>query len=291
MHGLERAARGRGDHRPSRGLGLDRGDPELLDGGQDQRPGVRVQLDELLIVDATEKLDLAAVRLTEALELRPGADDLEALAGVAGRLGCDLDPLVRNQLGDRQEVVVGLSRAETLYLNWRVNNGRITPVNLVDPALGLPRVRHVPRDSAGRLEVPAADRREHQVEDRSHRPGHLRYRPVALEPRISERTVAIADVDGRGRRSHAVREGAAARHDHRVVVHGKPFGREREQRQKLAEAALPRTGPLQRRGRHRVAVEPALGSLPVVQQRVHRRVGQMSAMAANVRSAPRRTRR
>jgi hypothetical protein len=128
LHGLECSACRRGDHRSPGRLCLDRRDPELLDVGQDQCFRMGVQVDQFLVVDAAEKLDLAGILRAQPLELGSTADYLETPARFAGRLRGDVDALVRDEFGDRQEVIVGLTGAKALDLDRGVHDCRVAPV-------------------------------------------------------------------------------------------------------------------------------------------------------------------
>ena len=114
---------------------------------------MRVQVDQLLILHAAEKLDALAVLLAQALELGAAADHLQALARVAGRLRGDLDALVRDELGDGQEVVVRLAGAKPVDLDRGMHDPGIAPGDLADPALGVARVGDVSlaREASRRL--------------------------------------------------------------------------------------------------------------------------------------------
>ncbi len=92
-------------------------------------------------------------------------------------------------------------------------------------------------------------------------------------PRVAERRVAVAEVDGALAGTHAMGERAGGRHDDVVLAHVEAADRPRIERQQMPEGHLARAQPLQGRGPHVAPRETSLGPLGVVQRRVQRSVG------------------
>src|SRR5207248_5815128 len=102
---LERAATAAGDDRSTRRLALDGGDPELLDRGEDERPGALEDLGDARVGQAAGELDR---RAGEAAQVPGGGavtDDDQRQAEAVEGLDRDVDLLVRHELGDHRVVV------------------------------------------------------------------------------------------------------------------------------------------------------------------------------------------
>ena len=104
-HGLARAALVQRDHRPPGRLRLDRGDPELLGRGDDERPAPRISSATRASVTRPSK---RIVGPASRRRRRGSGPSPTTTSGRRRRLNAshrDVDPLVRHQLGEDEVVV------------------------------------------------------------------------------------------------------------------------------------------------------------------------------------------
>src|SRR6202007_647591 len=108
------------------------------------------------------------------------------------------------------------------------------------------------------------------TQQRAQQRRHLSERALLLVPGITERGMAITDVDCSSWDSQSVGEGAAAADDHAARRRGKPSTGPRVEWQQAPEVALADAEPVERRGVQRTPSKASAGALLVVQQREDR---------------------
>jgi hypothetical protein len=271
IHGLQRPARGRRDHRPAGRLRLDGDDAELLHAGDHDRAGFRVQLRQLHVVRASEELRLGE-GLFQGGVIGPAADHADRRACPARGLQRDVQTLVRDQLGDDQQRVAGVAGGEAMGLHGRVDHGRLAPVVALDPFAAELRDGDVRVHAPARREVPPAHPAQLAAQQAAQRPRGLRHRTGLLVPRVAKRRVAVADVHGPVGHAYTVGERAAAAEHHVAGGQSQALDRERVERQQPPEARLADAQPLQWGGRDRASGEAAARPRFVVEQREDRRL-------------------
>ena len=237
--GLAGSAAPERDHRPSGGLGLDGHDAEVLLLGVDERTAARVEVGELGVAAAPEEADVRRGPLLEAAPRGPVSGHEQRAPELGEGAQREVLALVGHEASDEQVEVVRRPRphAEALHRDRRVH----------DLGLAAPVAAHALRDGAGDRDDPVHPLGPAGAQVEAPQPGDERSGEgapqaaaeigVGLVPHVAHGREAVADVDGAGRRAHALRDGVVGREHEVAGRQAQPLDREGKQRQQLAVVA------------------------------------------------------
>ena len=172
-----------------------------------------------------------------------------------------------HELGEHDVLLADRPRrahAEALELDRRIEHRRVAREVAAHPPRGRQRVRDVAVHLLGGDPVPLAPPLEHGPEGGAPERSALAQRLLPRVPRVAERVVAVADVDGVLVDDHPVRPRARARDDEVVAAQVERLHRVRVERQQRPERAGGRPQPLQERRRDPAMTEATLGTRLVV---------------------------
>ncbi len=149
------------------GLGLERGDAEILLAGKKESGRPAIEAPEVLGARRPEELHVRPGALPEGLVLGTGADDLQRGPRAVEGLDREVDPLVRDEGRNDQMVIPagdGFVRREEPRVHGRRDDVGLAPVVFPDPPGDVGRVGHeaVHPRGGGRVPGPQIDGRREE---------------------------------------------------------------------------------------------------------------------------------
>ena len=278
--GFERAAAAERDDRPAAGLRLERHDAEVFFARQQRHGRAAIQLANLVVRLAAEKLDVAAVagERSSARALGAVADDLQRHAREPARVDGEVDAFVGDQRRHDQRISLGNGRVgmEKIGVDGRIHHSRLAIIVSADPA------RNIMRDSDIAVTRPAVSRSQRASRAITRRISRARRRPRRDRARNTRRTGPrrSASASGSSRcgprpgRDDRLRDAVAGADDEVEAVEVELLDERREERQALPVVAPDARQPLQRRRVDRQALDGRRDRARHVEQREELGVGE-----------------
>ena len=262
-HGLGGPPAAEGQDRAPARHGLDGHDPEILLAGEDQGEALGIELAQPREGLRPEHGDGGARDPPDLVEHLAAAEHDEAAAhGVEGPHG-EVRPLVGHELARHQPGAVPAALridVEVVDRHGRRDHLRLAPVVAGDALGDGARIRHEMVDPLGRERVPGTDVVGGGQHQRALQQAGRAAVLVEHVPDVAHGRVAVADVDGAGRRDHALGRPGFAADDQVVAAQVELLQRHRHQRQVVLVE-------LRREGQ---PADEALDHPPAADQRAHR---------------------
>ena len=273
-HRLQRAAAAVGDHRRAAGLGLDRGDAEILLGGEDEGARALHVVDQRGVVLEAEHRHVRAGGGAHLVHVGPVADDHQpALRHAREGLDDHRHALVRHHArGGQVEVLLVGAQREARHIHRRMHHAGLAPVDLAHPPADEGRVGDEAVDAGGGAAVPQPHVVQHRAgEGALQATLHAGLAQVLVlhVPGVADRRMDVADMELVRPGQHALGHRVARRDDQVIARQVMLLDRQRHQRQVVAEAPARARQALDEGGaRDPAAQEAALAGAEKVDHRI-----------------------